>query len=93
MYKPSDKTSSDPVEFWYEPTVTTPHLLHGSPVAGETFKTPKKRPKERAAADEASTGNCILSACLIVDALGYSLETIYARFGMHKIIIIIIIII
>ena len=69
LYKPSDKTSSDPVEFWYEPTVTTPRLLQGFPVAGETFKTPKKRPKERAAPDEASTGNYVLNAFIIVNAI------------------------
>ena len=60
LYKPSDKTSSDPIDFWYEPATTAPSPLVGSPAVAEMFKKPKKRPKERTAPDEPSTGNWTL---------------------------------
>ena len=61
LYKPSDKTSSDPVDFWYVSEPSSPIL--GPPATillpqhfEQTFKTPQKRPKERITEQEESTG-------------------------------------
>ena len=62
LYKPSDRTSSDPIEFWYIPE--SPNNVH---IENANFKYPQqvpnqiqntqlKRPKQRAFEGEESTG-------------------------------------
>ena len=61
LYKPSDKTSSEPVEFWYLPPSSTcspvPSVFK-QPKQGLELrqKTPQKRPKQRTGEEEESTG-------------------------------------
>jgi hypothetical protein len=67
LYKPSDKTSSDPIDFWYVSEPATP--VTGPPASillqqhfEQPFKTPQKRPKEREAEQEQSTGRICIPA-------------------------------
>ena len=61
LYKPSDQSSSNPVEFWYVSDPSTnalgpPALVFNQQKHERPFKTPLKRPKERATVEEQSTG-------------------------------------
>jgi hypothetical protein len=65
LYKPSDNTSSDPVEFWYLPTPSTvvprPSVFK-QPQQGLELKqkTSQKRPKQRTGEEDESTGRIFL---------------------------------
>ena len=67
LYKPSDRTSSDPIEFWF-----LPEEPNNVQIANSTFKHPQqklshlqtsklKRPKERTYEGEESTGRRVKS--------------------------------
>ena len=62
LYKPSDRTSSDPIEFWYIPEssnnihIEDPNFKYPQQVPNQTQNTQLKRPKQRAFEGEESTG-------------------------------------
>ena len=65
LYKPSDNTSSDSIEFWYIPKDLGSVPRHSNfkqpqHYLGENPKTPQKRPKQRTAEQDESTGKSIL---------------------------------
>ena len=62
LYKPSDKTSSDPIEFWFMPEpsnnfqIENPTFKHPQQGLSQLQNPKLKRPKQRMYDGEESTG-------------------------------------
>ena len=71
LHKPSDKTSSDPIDFWYlpEPSDTDPLKPNIQKIEKSSGQDTKKRPMQRHLDRDESTGTIEYNECLVIDLL------------------------
>ena len=71
LHKPSDKTSSDPIDFWYlpEPSDTDPLKPNIQKIEKSSGQDTKKRPMQRHLDRDESTGTIEYNEFLVIDLL------------------------
>lgn len=69
LHKPSDKTSSDPIDFWYLPEPSdTDHLMPNIQKIDKSLgQDTKKRPMQRRLDRDESTGTIKYNEYLVLD--------------------------
>ena len=85
LYKPSDRTSSDPIEFWYIPEssnnvhIENPNFKYPQQLPKQIQNTPLKRPKQRAFEGEESTGkiSCYSNIWILSKTLSCEIKSLF----------------